>query len=153
MGPSSSSDGGVNPSFTLEMQAVHYDGRVLSGRFLVGAGQQSVKLDRRVIENITLTVESVSDCANGQQVEYVFQDMLAPSAQEEDLLVLEPGFWYGAEVRFRLFGMLSVPPGPECIDVGFSFQPMSGAPRTRLNVRATRDARPSTADANDAGGF
>src|SRR5438128_1803055 len=75
----------------VELQNVRYDGRTLTGRLLVGAVGQSVTLDKRIIESIYLTTESVSDCATSHPVGFVAMDVYAQRPREEDLLVLMPG--------------------------------------------------------------
>ena len=102
----------------LELQRIQYDGKELKGRLLVGAREQPLKLDKRLGEEVSVDVTKVLDCRTGEPVEFLIVDFFPSPPRAEDLLSLEPGQWYGAEVRFSLFdehftGQL----GPECIDV------------------------------------
>lgn len=123
------------------MQDIRFDGETLSGRFLVGAVDQSIRLDKRLIESAYLTTESVQDCAAGAPLSFAVMDVYAASPRDEDILVLEPGHWYGKEVRIPLFTRsLS---GPECIEVEFAFRAIGGRTVATLRVRAERDSRPT----------
>ncbi|RKG95547.1 hypothetical protein D7V97_37010, partial [Corallococcus sp. CA053C] len=113
----------------LEFQSPRYDGTALSGRILVGAEAGPLTLDRRLIENTSLEVAAVLDCATAQPVEFLVADRFPPPAREEDLLKLEPGYWFGAEVEFPLFDeRLNGRRGPDCIDLTLTFHPKPPAP-------------------------
>ncbi len=128
----------------LELQDIRYDGQALSGRLLVSAVEGSLRLDKRLIESIALPTKSVSDCETGQPVEYLVIDVLAPRPREEDVLTLQPGYWYGKEVRIPLFTTHPEgPAGPACIEAEFAFHALGGAPVARVQVRAVRASPPA----------
>ena len=129
----------------LELQGVRYDGWNLSGRLLVGAVGRSLRLDKRLIQTVSIYVRAVSACDSGQPVRFLKMDYFPPRPREEDLLVLEPGYWYGTRIDFTLFGAQYHGPsgGPECIDVEVMFRALAGQPLTQLRVRATRAPQPS----------
>jgi hypothetical protein len=123
----------------VEFQDLHYDGETLSGRFLVSAQDHELRLDRRLIPSISLNTESVSDCTTGKPLPFIVMDVLAPRPREEDLLVLEPGYWYGKEVRIPLFTeSLQQQFHPACIDAEFTFRVLGGEAAARVRVRAER---------------
>ncbi len=129
----------------LELQEIRYDGWSLSGRLLVGAVGRSLRLDKRLIESVSIYVHDVSACDSGQSVWFMKVDAFPPPPREEDLLVLEPGYWYGTRVDFPLFDAKDYGPsgGPECIDVEFVFSALAGQPETQVRVRATRTPQPT----------
>lgn len=126
----------------LEMQNVEYDGTYLSGRFLVGVAEGQLTIDKRLVENVSLQVESVSECSTGQPVGYVETDSFPQPAEEEDFLTLLPGYWYGVQVRFFLLDeRLTGEKAPACIDVGLALKAANRAVAARLNVRAEHQTR------------
>jgi hypothetical protein len=149
-------DGGASSAAParVELQNVRYDGRMVTGRLLVGAVAQSLTLDRRIIESIYLTTESVSDCATSQPVGFVAMDVYAQRPREEDILVLNPGYWYGKDVSILLFSEdPGGPPAPACIEADFVFRQLGGRPAASVHVRAVREAQPvpDAGTAADAG--
>lgn len=128
----------------LELQEVRYDGWSLSGRLLVGAVGGSLRLDKRLLQTVSIYVRAVFACDSGQPVRFLKMDYFPPRPREEDLLVLEPGYWYGTRVDFTLFGAQhhGSSGGPECIDVEVMFRALAGQPLTQLRVRATRTPQP-----------
>src|SRR5690606_29015674 len=55
----------------MEMHDVDYDGKTLSGRLLISPVEGSLRLDKRLISNVSVRARSVSDCTTGQPVEIV----------------------------------------------------------------------------------
>lgn len=138
----------------LELQDTRYDGWALSGRLLVNAEEGRLRLDKRLIESVSLSMKSVTDCATGQPVEFMVVDVFATRPREEDVLSLEPGYWYGKDIRLPLFAEIpGRPQGPECIEADLVFYALGGKTAGHLHVRAER-TRPHPADAGlpvDAG--
>jgi hypothetical protein len=122
------------PSAMLELHDIQYDGGVLSGRLLVGALVDGLRLDKRLISSIHVNVDSVRTCATDQPVPYVLMDGFIPPAQDEDLLILNRGYWFGAKVRFWLF----LERGPECINAELSLLSFEGKRVASVRVRAER---------------
>lgn len=127
----------------VELQDVRYDGQTLTGRLLITAEKGRLLLDRRLIESVYLTTESISDCGTGQALPFVIMDVLASRPREEDILVLESGYWYGKDVSIPLFTeSLSQQFQPACIDAEFNFHALGGETAARLRVRAERPQQP-----------
>ena len=125
------------PRTRLELQSLRYDGWTLSGRLLVSPEEGRLHLDKRLIASASLSTTSVRDCATGQSVEFMVIDVRAKRPQEEDVLVLEPGYWYGKDVRIPLFA--ETPDrqrGPECIEADMMFHALGGETVARVHVRA-----------------
>jgi hypothetical protein len=128
----------------VEFQDIRYDGKGLSGRLLVSAVEHSLRLDKRLIESTALTTEAVADCATGKPLAVVVMDVYARRPSEEDVLTLQPGYWYGKEISVPLFtDNLHGPAGPECIEAEFAFRALGGETAARLRVRAERSGLPS----------
>jgi hypothetical protein len=131
----------------LEMQDIRYDGQTLSGRILVGAVGGALRLDRRLISSASVNVDAVSDCMTGSPVTFLLVDGFPPAPRDEDLLILKPGYWYGARVLFPLFSERFMgKAGPECIEADVSLLSYGGEPVGNTHIRAVRP-HPSPVDA------
>jgi hypothetical protein len=125
----------------LEFQHLEHDGKSLYGRFLVGVEGGSIRLDKQLIPNISLTVESVKSCETLREVPYIFADFFAPPPKEEHLLLLEPGQWYGRDISFLLLDeKMTGQPAPPCVEVEFSLTSYDGHVLARKGFRASRRA-------------
>ncbi|MFP2901602.1 hypothetical protein [Corallococcus sp. 4LFB] len=123
----------------IEFQSPHYDGSTLSGRILVGAAEGAITVDRRLVENSSLEVTAVLDCATAQPVEFLVADRFPSPARAEDLLGLEPGYWFGADVDFPLFDeQLNGKRGPDCIDLTLALHPKHPTSPVTTTLRVTR---------------
>jgi hypothetical protein len=129
----------------MELQNAHYDGKALSGRLLIGPTAESLCLDKRLIEEFTLVMEAVAECGTGRDVGFFVTDVMAPPMKEEDVLVLEPGSWYGKDVSIFLFSeKLTGQPSPDCIEAEFTFHALNVQRAARLRVRVARTNQPSS---------
>ena len=99
---------------------------------LWGALEDGLRLDKRFSSGAELNVDSVSNCMTSQHVSFVIWDSFRPAARDEDLLVLNSGYWYGAEMRFPLF----IRPGPACINAELSLLSFDGERVASVRVRA-----------------
>jgi hypothetical protein len=120
----------------MEVQDIQYDGQTLSGRVLFSPEAGQLRLDRRLIPNIHVEITRVSDCKYGE-VASIRLDVIAPRARPEDLLVLEPGYWYGRTVSFWLFDEHLAGIGPECVEAEL-YLVSGGKPVARQRIRAVR---------------
>jgi len=130
-----------SPHAVLELQHVQYDGGALSGRLLIGALVDGLRLDKRLLSNVHVNAHSVRDCED-REVPYLVLDYRVRAASDEDLLILNRGYWYGGEARIRLF----FEPGPDCINVELSLLSWEGRQVGSVRVRAER-APPYAVDA------
>ncbi|WP_224370458.1 hypothetical protein [Hyalangium versicolor] len=128
-----------DPRATLELQDIHYDGKALSGRFLVGALADKVRLDRRFLPNLGVNLDAVRECSGGQPVAFVRGDTFPPGAREEDLLILARGFWFGRNVGFPVFSEPFTGAGPECVIAEFSLRSFDGECVATVQATATRE--------------
>jgi hypothetical protein len=128
----------------LELHDVDYDGKVLSGRLLISPVERSLRLDKRLISNVAVRARSVSDCTTGRPVEMVMVDRIPSPARDEDLLILNHGYWYGGTIHLPLFIEHITGNGPECVDAEFSLFSFDGEFVATLQVHAARKAYPST---------
>ena len=123
-----------SPQAVLELQHVQYNGGVLSGRLLIGALVDGLRLDKRLLSSFHVNADSVSDCEADREVPYLVLDYRVRAASDEDLLILNRGYWYGGEARLRLF----FEPGPDCINVELSVLSWEGKRVGSVRVRAER---------------
>ncbi|QRK11546.1 hypothetical protein JQX13_16610 [Archangium violaceum] len=134
----------------MEVQDIQYDGWTLSGRVLVSPEEGQLRLDRRLTPTIHVKVNYVSDCTYGA-VASIRADIIAPLARPEDLLVLEPGYWYGSTVRFRLFGEHITGLGPECVEADIALRSFDHQLVARQRIRAVRPASMDGGTQSDEG--
>jgi hypothetical protein len=123
----------------LEVRETHYDGRTLSARFLVSAVGDSLRLDKRFIASVAFSLKDVSGCATGHALDFMVVDVLASAPQEEDILVLQPGYWFGRDLRIPLFDehLLQTQSSPECVDVEIAFHALGGEIAARERIRVS----------------
>ena len=143
------------PQALLELQNSAFDGETLSGRFIVGVKQGKLTLDRRLIENVSLQVRSVSDCTTGQPVSFLMADSFPEPPRDDDIITLSPGQWYGSTVHFLLFDKeLTQQTPPSCFEAEFWLKTADGKVAGRLRTRAVSAATTPhgcAADSMDAG--
>ncbi|WNG41261.1 hypothetical protein F0U61_51880 [Archangium violaceum] len=141
----------VPPRTVMEVQDIQYDGWTLSGRVLVSPEGGQLRLDRRLIPTIHVELKYVSDCKYGA-VASIRADLLAPLARPEDLLILEPGYWYGTTVRFGLFDEHFTGLGPECVEADIFLRSFDHELVARQRIRAVRPASVDGGTQSDEGG-
>ncbi len=134
-------DAQVPPRVRLEVQDIQYDGLGLSARVLVSPESGPLRLDRRLIPGFDVELWGVSDCKYGA-VGSIREDGIVPPARPEDLLVLEPGYWYGRTVHFGPFDEHLTGLGPECIEAYIRLFSFDGKPVARQRIRAERPPAP-----------
>jgi hypothetical protein len=125
----------------LIFEDIHYDGHSLTGRLLIGARAPTV-LDRRLIEDTSIGIALMTECETGETLPTLVTDVLPEPPQDNDLLTLDAGEWFGKEVHFLVFTDPFTPPtGPECIDFEIFFTPESEpiAPTATVQGRARRE--------------
>lgn len=129
----------VPPRIKVEFQDVHYDGRVLSGLVLISPEGKSLRLHKRFLPD----VQQVADCARRPTVS-IIMDYFGSMPRPDDLLILEPGYWYGRRVSFTLFDEYFTGIGPECIDARLLISSFDGQLVAGVPIRAVRPPVPET---------
>ena len=148
----------------LEVHDIRYDGEYLQARLLISPGDGPLLLDKRISSAVDVDVGAVRDCSTGERLKHIVMDFFPPRVSEEDILILEPGYWYGGEVRFLIFAEELTGMGPECIEfelqllsfdrklVGFVFARATRTPQQSTDGGAQSDLLPATdAGLPDAG--
>jgi hypothetical protein len=130
------------PRSVMEIQDIQYDGWTLSGRLLVSPETGSLRLDRRLVTWGDVEIKHVSACEHGS-VMAMHADVFSPLPSSEDLLVLNPGYWYGKTVRFKLFSEHFTGLGPECVEADIILLSFDGMRVARQRIRAVRPSTPS----------
>jgi hypothetical protein len=131
------------PQVHVEFLNVHYDGLTLTGQVMISPQGKPLRLDKRLIPTVDVDVLDVADCLR-KPIVYITMDRFKLRAGKEDFLKLEPGYWYGATVRFTLFDEYFTGIGPECIDADLLVFSFDGARVARVPIRAVRPPRPET---------
>jgi hypothetical protein len=123
----------------FEAERLEHDGTFLQGRFLIGVERGKIRLDKRLVENVSVSVEAVSTCDTQERVPFIEADYLTRPRTDEHLLTLEEGYWYGADLRFLLLAEeVTGKLGPPCIEVTFSLSSFDRHILTRKSFRAWR---------------
>jgi hypothetical protein len=120
----------------MEVQDIQYDGFTISARILVSPEGGSLRLDRRLIPSIGVGIGLVADCERGSVPSIHFDVISAPN-RAENLMVLEPGYWYGRTVHFGLFDDHLTGIGPECVEATLRLHSVDGVV-VRERIRAVR---------------
>lgn len=133
----------------LELRNVRYTGDTLEGTLLIGAVEGSLCLDRRLIFGWDVEVYGVWECSSEIRapVGYLNIHPFQRPPSEGHVLLLEPGYWYGAPIRIPLF-MSEQPSGernPDCVEVDLSLVTLGNRTAGSVRVQARRDP-PASAD-------
>jgi hypothetical protein len=139
-----------------EFQVTSYDGENIEGRMLLGATIDPLVLDGRLIPTSTIFVDwdSVRECGKEKKIGTVEYDIFVLPPRPEDIVILRPGYWYGATIHYWLFGRRklgpgkwSPPRGPECIEAEFVVRALGGRPIATARIHTVRnDKRPAPPD-------
>ncbi|ATB33588.1 hypothetical protein MEBOL_007086 [Melittangium boletus DSM 14713] len=133
---------------TLEWKTHSFDGETLRGRLLLSPVKTALRVDKRLIENFSLSVESVVACETGAGLGYVLMDVLAPARQTDDVLQLDPGAWYGKDVNLFLFAEHATgQPLPQCFEAEIVYHAIDVKNAGRIRVRAEREPPVANQDA------
>jgi hypothetical protein len=136
----------------VTVERVSFDGKSVNGRLLIGSDDAGyVVVDRRLAEHSTFRIDDVRDCDGGATVDYVQLDGIESAPKPDDLLAVEPGYWFGRDFSLLMYDDEKAP--PSCIQavLGLTFEAAAtGATYLQVPVRAdlsTPDAGPSIEDA------
>jgi hypothetical protein len=121
----------------MEVQDIQYDGFTVSARVLVSPEGAPLRLDRRLIPSIDVSIGIVADCERGS-VMSIHADVFSALNRAENLMVLEPGYWYGRTVHFMLFDDHFTGLGPECVEATLRLHAFDGRVVARERIRAVR---------------
>lgn len=137
------SDAGIQlPSrVNMEVQDIQYDGFTVSARVLVSPEGGPLRLDRRLIPSIDVELSVVADCERGS-VPSIHFDVFSALNRAENLMVLEPGYWYGGTVHFTLFDDHLTGLGPECVEATLHVRSFDRKYVARKRIRAVRPPSP-----------
>ncbi|WP_143101589.1 hypothetical protein [Stigmatella aurantiaca] len=125
----------------MELLNASYDGKSMFGRLLVSPLERAICLDKRLIENLSLNLDSVAECGTGRKLGFMVVDGLAKPLSEEDVLVVPQGYWYGKDITMPLFPERGIEQFElDCVDVEFSLHGLIGGQVARLRVQASRTA-------------
>lgn len=132
-------DAGIQPPprVMMEVQDIQYDGFTVSARVLVSPEGGPLRLDRRLIPSIDVELSVVADCERGS-VPYIHADVFSALNRAENLMVLEPGYWYGRTVHFMPFDDHFTGLGPECVEATLHVRSFDRKYVARERIRAVR---------------
>lgn len=118
-----------------------FDGENLTGRLLITSDDAGyVVIDRRLSAHAIIVVDDVFDCDAGSPAAHIQADSVITSPRPEDLLSIEPGYWFGADFLLLVYAedIMKKPP-PECLEALLAVNFEAAAPgrnRPQLKVRA-----------------
>ena len=126
----------------MEVQDIQYDGFTISARILVSPEGGSLRLDRRLIPSVDVSMGIFADCERGSVPSIQMDRFFPPPNRAENLMVLEPGYWYGTTVHFRPFDDHITGIGPECVEATLRLHAFDGSVMVRERIRAVRPPSP-----------
>lgn len=107
----------IDGKVLLLTQDGRYDGINISFRLLVTAEAGSFAFDGRLIPGHHVYFRDARDCDDGRKLARNVEDYVFDAVTDLDVVRVEPGFYYGADLKFEAFKKA----GPACIDATFSF--------------------------------
>lgn len=145
------------PIITVEQAS--FDGESVNGRLLISSDDSGyVVIDRRLAEFSVITVDSVRDCDGGRTVHYYQLDGISSRPKPDELLSIEPGYWFGRDFSLYMYNeRIAKAAPPQCVQVhlGLHLEAASpGAKDVQFMVQATlmRPDASTDAESPDAGG-
>ncbi|KFA92899.1 hypothetical protein Q664_12280 [Archangium violaceum Cb vi76] len=126
----------------MEVQDIQYDGFKISARILVSPEGGSLRLDRRLIPSVDVSIGLFADCERGTVPSIHTERFFPPQNRAENLMVLEPGYWYGTTVHFMPFDDHFTGIGPECVEATLRLHAFDGGVVVRERIRAVRPPSP-----------
>jgi hypothetical protein len=135
-------EGGV-----AEFNVTTYDGRVLEGRFLLGATIDPLVIDGHMYENLNVELQEVRECGKKELLKHWAMEALHPPPRADELVTIDKGYWYGANLHFFLFDEKRTGPGPACFEAELVARAIGGRAAARLPIRVVRtDKLPAPTD-------
>lgn len=134
-----------------EFSITSFDGRTLEGRLLLGATAEAFKLDGRLAEDVDIELRKVRECGTNKSLEYYQFDMVMQAPQPDEIVMVRPGYWYGINASFLLFGDKIKAPKPDCFEAELWVWSLERRSVLKHPIRAERTDKPRTAPAGSEG--
>lgn len=97
--------------------ALHsFDGKTMKGRLLLGATIDKFELDARMIEDVHIELRQVRRCGTSEPLKYWAADWYLEPPRPDQQIAVRPGYWYGADLDFKLFDASLRQPEPHCFE-------------------------------------
>jgi hypothetical protein len=129
-----------------EFRVTSYDGRVVEGRALLGATVDPLVIDGRLFENLHVELEKIRACGKAELLKYWRMEYLPRPPRPDEMVTLQPGYWYGGNMHFFLFDEITGP-GPECFEAELMVRTTGWRLVATLPIRVVRTDKPPTTPA------
>lgn len=97
-------------------------------------------VDRRLHLHSIFRIDDVRDCDGGETINYTQLDGVAFRPKPDDLLTIEPGYWFGRDFSLYVYGDKAPPPTCLQATVGLSLEAaVPGSEYLQFTVRAYLD--------------
>lgn len=127
----------------VEFVLSSFDGESLKGRVLLGASLDPITLDGRLLEWIDIEVRNVRACDTQKVLSYYHLDIDYPAAQKDEIVILRPHYWYGADIDLLMFGSRLKQPNPDCFEGDLMVWSLDGRLAASRAIRVARTDKPS----------
>jgi hypothetical protein len=127
----------------LEFRVTSYDGHDLKARVLLGATIDPIVLDGRLYENLDVELRNARACGKTEVLKHWVWETLHPPPRPDQLVTLNKGYWYGADLYFPLFDEeSSTGPGPDCFEADLVMLDNDARVAAKLPIRVARTDKP-----------
>lgn len=121
-----------------EFKVISYDGRILKGRLLLGATIDPVVVDGRLFEWIDVGLENIRECAKTEALKHWVYEAIPQAPREDELIRVQPGYWYGVNLNYLLFQERATGLGPACFEAEVVVLAVDGRVAAKVPIRVMR---------------
>lgn len=132
-----------------EFSITSFDGRTLEGRLLLGATAEPFKLDGRLSEDVDIELRNVRECDTNKGLTYYQFDLVMQAPQSDEIVTVRPGYWYGVNTSFLLFGDKIKAPKPDCFEAELWVWSLERRSVVKRFIRVERTDKPLSSPTSD----
>lgn len=100
----------------MEFALHSFNGKTMKGRLLLGATIDEFEVDARLIEDVHIELRQVRRCGTSELLKYWAADWYLEPPRPDQQIAVRPGYWYGADLEFKLFDASLQQPEPNCFE-------------------------------------
>lgn len=135
--PKSPHKGGI-----AEFRLISYNGEDLKARVLLGATQEPLPMDARMMEYIYVELRELRECGKEKLLSYYHFDIVYPPIREDQQITIQPGYWYGSDLSFHLFDKELIKDSPACFEGKLMIRSREGRLAATLPIQVSRTDMP-----------
>ena len=126
----------------IEFSIGSYNGETLKGRILVGATVDPLVIDGRLMSWVNVELKDIRACDKKDPLKYYLTDSHVLRATPDEIVTIQPGYWYGAKLHFFLFDKELLEVLPDCFEANLRVRAMDRRIAAALPIRVNRTDKP-----------